>query len=248
MLLLPFPLQDEAAGLVVAMLDPQPGDSVLDACAAPGGKTMFCAARMQGRGSVLALDVSRVRLAALREMAARQEHGGIVKTRIEDLRHFAGLQREGAALQQADGTGRQAGQYDRVLLDAPCSGTGVLAKRADLRWRRQPAQLAQMASLQRELLSAAAGLVAPGGLLVYSTCSIERQENQQQVEAFLQQYPEFSVEPPPPPASSADASSADASSAGGVPPECLDEQGFLRMLPHVHGTDGAFAARLRRRA
>ena len=124
----------------------------------------------------------------------------------------------------------------------------VLAKRADLRWRRQPAQLAQMASLQRELLSAAAGLVAPGGLLVYSTCSIERQENQQQVEAFLQQYPEFSVEPPPPPASSADASSADASSAGGVPPECLDEQGFLRMLPHVHGTDGAFAARLRRRA
>ena len=128
---------------------------------------------------------------------------------------------------------RQPWQYDRVLLDAPCSGTGVLAKRADLRWRRTPEELRQLAALQGELLDAAAGLVAPGGLLVYSTCSIEQEENEQQVAAFLARQPGYELEAVP--------------AGTGVPPQCLAPDGCLRMLPHVHGTDGAFAARLRRR-
>lgn len=290
----------------------------------------------QGRGSILALDVGRARLAALRNMAARQEHGSMVATVAMDLRDFAAERQEaGEEAQAAGGSapaaaaaagsewGQQAAQqdgkvrrrrmhWDKVLLDAPCSGTGVLAKRADLRWRKQPADVAQMAALQGELLDAAAGvqglpvvmwgavqsrgcgagcgecptrigldwtallaclrsrvqrsappplagctlphlrhprrvpislasppaapsqagLVAPGGVLVYSTCSLEAAENQKQVAAFLQRHPDYSIEAPPP--------SAD------LPPQCLSPEGFLTMLPHVHATDGAFAARLRR--
>ncbi|PRW33141.1 Ribosomal RNA small subunit methyltransferase B isoform A [Chlorella sorokiniana] len=258
-------VQDEAAGLVVALLDPQPGEDLLDACAAPGGKTLFSAARMQGQGSILALDIGRSRLAALRGMAARQQHGAMVSTHAADLRDFAPMlaqrrrqsavggedaQQEVQEAQQGEreaaeahgSADDQAGdsrskpwptQFDRVLLDAPCSGTGVLAKRADLRWRRTPEEVEQMAGLQGQLLAAAASVVKPGGLLVYSTCSLEAVENQQQVSAFLANHPDFSVEPPP--------------AETGIPPKCVSPEGYLLMLPHVHGTDGAFAVRLRRR-
>jgi 16S rRNA (cytosine967-C5)-methyltransferase len=241
-------VQDEAAGLVVAMLDPQPGETVLDACAAPGGKALLAAARMRGRGLLLALDASRRRLASLRRAAEGREHGGVLRTRAADLRdfatqrfvpHAAPSEEERAAMERGGGGGgsdperRHPWQYDRVLLDAPCSGTGVLSKRADLRWRRTPADVRQLAGLQGELLDAAAALVAPGGLLVYATCSLEHQENQAQVAAFLQRHPGFQLEAPPP--------------SAGVPTQCLDARGCLAMLPHVHGTDGAFAARLRRR-
>ncbi|EFN51136.1 hypothetical protein CHLNCDRAFT_8770, partial [Chlorella variabilis] len=215
--------QDEAAGLVVAALDPQPGETLLDACAAPGGKALGAASRMRGRGLITALDLSRSRLAALRHAALRQPHGDMVRTFAADLRRFATLR------YRPEGP---PWQYDRVLLDAPCSGTGVLAKRADLRWRRTPEELRQLAALQGELLDAAAGLVAPGGLLVYSTCSIEQEENEQQVAAFLARQPGYELEAVP--------------AGTGVPPQCLAPDGCLRMLPHVHGTDGAFAARLRR--
>ena len=164
--------------------------------------------RAQGRGSVLALDIGPARLAALRDMAARQRHGGCVRTLAMDLVAFADEKAamrqqaaaaaavEGAAIDGAAGGDawgqanapaeepqhlRQRTLWPRVLLDAPCSGTGVLAKRADLRWRKQAADVAQMAALQAQLLDAAAGLVQPGGLLVYSTCSLEPAENQEQV-------------------------------------------------------------------
>lgn len=246
---------------MVALLDPQPGESLLDACAAPGGKTLFAAARMRGLGTITALDLSASRLEALRRAAERQPDGRMVKVCACDLRRFAALRIEqGAAMDastlalaaaapaarrsisERDGgspggdssgaAGRQPWHYDRVLLDAPCSGTGVLAKRADMRWRRTPAMVAELAALQSELLDAAAVLVAPGGLLVYSTCSIEAQENQDQLAAFLKRHPEYALEPPPP--------------SAGLPPQCLSPDGCLRMLPHQHGTDGAFAARLRR--
>ncbi len=154
--------QDEAAGLVVALLDPQPGERILDACAAPGGKTLFAAARMRGRGSILAMDAAASRLAALKETARRQGYSGCVRTLARDLRRYA----RAAATLAADAAGGGAGAaqeapeeggsgarqaydwasppFDRVLVDAPCSGTGVLAKRADLRWRRTPQQLEQV--------------------------------------------------------------------------------------------------------
>jgi 16S rRNA (cytosine967-C5)-methyltransferase len=116
-----------------------------------------------------------------------------------------------------------------VLLDAPCTGTGTFRRHPDGRWRVQPADLAALAALQAALLDAAAGVVQKGGLLVYATCSLEPEENEDQVDAFLKRHPMFELE-----------------RGSNVTPELIDERGMLRVLPHVHGFDGAFAARLRR--
>jgi 16S rRNA (cytosine967-C5)-methyltransferase len=124
--------------------------------------------------------------------------------------------------------------FDKVLLDAPCSGTGVLAKRADLRWRRTLEEVQQLAQLQGELLPAAAKFVKPGGLLVYSTCCLEQEENEDQVAAFLASDAgrDFEVEAP---------------AKGSMPEGMITKEGYLLILPHVHDMDGAFAARLRRK-
>lgn len=215
-------VQDESAGLVVALLDPQPGDRILDGCAAPGGKTFFTAARLHGQGSVLALDVSPRRLQALENQAERLGLGGLVSTRAVDFREFK------ESFWAVEGPQF----FDRVLVDAPCSGLGVLAKRADLRWRRTAGEILELQHLQDELLAAAAPLVREGGHLVYSTCSIEPDENEERVERFLEAHPGFELEP------------ARAKLDKGV----LSADGrFLSTLPHRHATDGAFGALLRRR-
>jgi 16S rRNA (cytosine967-C5)-methyltransferase len=120
---------------------------------------------------------------------------------------------------------------DAVLLDVPCTGTGTFRRHPDARWRLRTSDLAVMSTLQREILRAAAETVRPGGLLIYSTCSLEPEENDGPVDAFLAERPDFVLEPPP---------------AGSVPDAVLDN-GRLRVLPQEHGADGAFAARLRRR-
>lgn len=215
-------VQDEAAGLVVAMLDPQKGDKILDCCAAPGGKTMFAASRMGGSGSVLALDSVESRLGAVRNAAEKHGYGSTVSCVASDARLFC----NNAAL--------SGDSFDKVLVDAPCSGTGVLAKRADLRWRRRESDLSTLLSLQADLLSSAAKVVKPGGVLVYSTCSIEHEENMGIVEDFLGRHDDFEL--------------VSGASLGDFPPQCLDDNGCLQMLPFKHGTDGAFAARLQRRS
>lgn len=208
-------VQDESAGLVVRLLDPQPGDSLVDGCAAPGGKTIHAATRMQREGAILAVDVHENRLQRVDEAAAAHGVAQLVRTEAADLRAVADRSNSPRA--------------DRVLLDVPCTGLGVLAKRADLRWQRSPEDLEEMAALQDELLDAAARLVRPGGLLVYSTCTLEPEENEQRVEAFLAHHDDFTFE----------------SAVGHVPDEVVTENGFLATLPHRHRMDGAFAARLR---
>ena len=209
-------VQDQAAGLVVRVLDPQPGEAVLDGAAAPGGKAIGAALAMGDRGRVVALDVSEAKARLVRQSAERQG-AGIVAAVVGDLTDWRG------------GTSASATpRFDRVLLDAPCSGSGVLAKRADLRWRRSPQALAELVELQDRMFDAAAGRVRPGGLLVYSTCSVEPEENQDRVQAFLARHPSFSLDPARP----------------FVPAEMADGP-YYRALPHRHGTDGAFAARLR---
>ncbi|MFN9454044.1 MAG: RsmB/NOP family class I SAM-dependent RNA methyltransferase, partial [Gemmatimonadota bacterium] len=205
-----FFVQDPAATLVVHYAAVPPGARVLDACAAPGGKALELA---KVAGHVVAADRQPARAARLQENVTRVGATN-VEVRVADAR------------EPGDGT------YDVVLVDAPCTGTGTFRRHPDARWRLKVSDLAVMGALQRSLLAALAPTVRPGGLLVYSTCSLEPEENDVQVEHFLAAHPDFTLEPPP---------------EGAVPPDVLDG-GRLRVLPQRHGTDGAFAARLRRRA
>ena len=214
-------VQDEAAGMVVAMLDPRPGETILDCCAAPGGKTIFAASRMNGLGSILALDSVESRVGAVRNAAEKHGFSSMISCITSDARQYC------------DNAAVTGDTFDKVLVDAPCSGTGVMAKRADMRWRRRESDLATLVSLQTDLLDSAAKVVKPGGVLVYSTCSIEREENTCIVEQFLERHADFEI--------------VSGATIGGIPDQCLDEAGCLMMLPFKHETDGAFAARLQRR-
>ncbi|ONK69374.1 uncharacterized protein A4U43_C05F22190 [Asparagus officinalis] len=206
-------VQDESAGLVVSVLDPQPGETIIDCCAAPGGKTLFMGSRMRGQGKVLAIDINKGRLRILKETTKLHGLDGVVITCCADLRLFSE---------------KNLIKSDKVLLDAPCSGLGVLSKRADLRWNRKLEDLEQLKLLQDELLDAASRLVKPGGVLVYSTCSIDPEENEERIKSFLLRHPEFVVDPV----------------NGKIPPDFITEKGFYSSNPVKHSIDGSFAARL----
>lgn len=203
-----FFVQDPAATLVTQYAAIAPHSVVADLCAAPGGKTLELS---RGAAQVVASDRSMIRLSRLAENIARLDASGIELV-VMDARTPA------------------LGQVDAVLLDAPCTGTGTFRRHPDARWRLKASDISVMASTQRSLLDAAANIVKPGGLLVYSTCSLEPEENDQPVDLFLATHPQFTLEPPP---------------EGTVPADVLDG-GRLRVLPQRHGTDGAFAVRLRR--
>ena len=207
----PAVVQDPAAALVVRYAQVPEGGTVLDLAAAPGGKALGMAERA---AHVAAADLSHRRLRRVVENAARVGWGGRVGAVVADGRH--------PPFRAADA----------VLLDAPCTGTGTFRRHPDGRWRVGTEDLAALAALQAELLEAAAPLVRPGGLLVYSTCSLEREENEERVDEFLARHPEFEPAPPD----------------GAVPAQVLDAAGRLCVLPQRQGVDGAFAARLRRRA
>jgi 16S rRNA (cytosine967-C5)-methyltransferase len=182
-----FYVQDPSTLVAVDMLDPQPGESMLDMCAAPGGKTTYIAQKMQNRGRIIAADSSSERLGRLTENCSRLGVN-IVTTLATPQAWLAPLQAErlGGSLRGAE--------FDRVLVDAPCSNTGVLRRRVDLRWRIEEKEITRLAALQGKLLATAARLTRPGGVLVYSTCSLEREENDCVVERFSEQHPEFTLE------------------------------------------------------
>jgi 16S rRNA (cytosine967-C5)-methyltransferase len=204
-----FVVQNPAQSLLARFADLPAGAAVYDACAAPGGKTIALgrSARM-----VVAGDVSPARARRLQENLAR-----------------AGSGREHTIV--ADGRRPPVRPTNAVVMDVPCLGTGTFARHPDARWRVTPEALDGLVRLQAELLDRSAAVVAPGGLLVYSTCSLEPEENRLLVERFLQAHPEFRRE---------------ATSA--VSPDLLSPEGDLMVLPHRHGIDGAYAARLRRSA
>jgi 16S rRNA (cytosine967-C5)-methyltransferase len=203
-----FHLQDPASTLVTRYAAFSPGAQVADLCAAPGGKTLELA---RTAGIVFAGDASFARLARVRDNVRRLDASNVVP--------FVGDARFPAVR-----------GMDAVLIDVPCTGTGTFRRHPDARWRLKVSDLAVLPAVQRSILRAAATAVRPGGLLVYSTCSLETEENDAQVESFLSDNPEWRLEPPP---------------EGAVPAAVLDA-GRLRVLPQRHGTDGAFAARLRR--
>jgi 16S rRNA (cytosine967-C5)-methyltransferase len=203
-----FFVQDPAATLVTEYAAIEQGAVVADLCAAPGGKTLELS---RTAGAVFASDKSLLRLQRLLANQRRLETPNI-HALVGDARAPA------------------VRPLDVVLIDVPCTGTGTFRRHPDARWRLKVSDIAVMAALQKSILRAAAKVVRVGGLLVYSTCSLEPEENDEQVEKFLAANPSWMLESPP---------------EGAVPEEVMDE-GKLRVLPQRHGTDGAFAARLRR--
>jgi 16S rRNA (cytosine967-C5)-methyltransferase len=203
-----FFVQDPGATLVARYAAFPPGAVIADLCAAPGGKSLELA---RDAAFVVAGDRAPTRLARLRANLTRLDARNI-------------------GLVAADARAPAIAPVDGVLLDVPCTGTGTFRRHPDARWRLRVSDLAVMSSTQREILEAGASVVRPGGLLVYSTCSLEPEENDETVDAFLAAHPEWIAEPPP---------------VGAVPGEVLDH-GRLRVLPQRHGVDGAFAVRLRR--
>jgi len=174
-----FYAQDPSTLIAVDMLDPQPGESVLDMCAAPGGKTTYIAQKMRDTGKIIAADSSNVRLGKVAENCLRL-----------DVTCVATLACEGTRLDRC----LRGTQFDRVLLDAPCSNTGVVRRRVDLRWRLQAAEITRLATVQAQLLGAASEFVKPGGVLVYSTCSLEPDENERVTERFRESHPKFALD------------------------------------------------------
>jgi 16S rRNA (cytosine967-C5)-methyltransferase len=210
-----FHAQSRAAMLVARVLDPAPGERVLDLCAAPGGKATHLAALMQGRGEVLAIERNPRRAGGL-VRTARRLHAANVRVEVADARL---AWPEGAV-------------FDRVLVDPPCSGLGTLQARADLRWRVTPDAIEEMAGAQAEILAAGAAVLRPGGVLVYSTCTISPTENERPIAAFLDSHPEFGLD--------------DLTGTAGAQ-VAADAAGMLQTLPHRDRTAGFFIARLRKR-
>ncbi|MDJ0598000.1 MAG: 16S rRNA (cytosine(967)-C(5))-methyltransferase [Crocosphaera sp.] len=174
-------VQDSSGQLVSYLLDPQPGQTIIDACAAPGGKTTHIAELMQDQGTIFACDRTSSRLKKVQQNAQRLQLKSI--TLIEgDSRHLTQF------INKADG----------VLVDVPCSGLGTLHRHPDIRWRQTPEKIQQLTSLQQEILTQAAQWVKPQGTLVYATCTLNPPENQQIIEAFLTTHPHWHIEPPPP--------------------------------------------------
>jgi 16S rRNA (cytosine967-C5)-methyltransferase len=220
-------IQDESTLLAVRLLAPRPGETIIDMCAAPGGKTTYMAEHMQDHGSIKAMDISAQRAEMLKS--------NIVRMAIESCEVICG-----------DASVETQGPADGVLLDAPCTGTGTLGRRIDSRWkfdiharervradieelkRLHPRQIfARQVSRQLRLLMKAAELIHDEGRIVYSTCSLEPVENEEVVARFLEKRPDFEIE-----------------DAVEFVPQMFVDGGFVRVLPHRHGIDGAFAARL----
>ena len=208
--------QDEAAQLVTMLLQPEPGQQILEIGAGRGGKTTHLAQILAGRGEIVAVDNSLPRLGALRNNLHRMALTGV-------------------HLLLSDATGSlpilRGRCFDRLLIDAPCSGLGVLRRYPELRWRRQPEDFIRFARLQQAILRQAAPYLASGGILLYITCTTAAEENEQVVQEFLDHQPEFAVHSP----------------AVSFPPEAqhlIDPQGYFRTLPERDGLDGFFAAAL----
>ena len=212
-------VQDEGSQLLAALVAPKRGEMVIDYCAGAGGKTLLLGALMRSTGRLYAFDVSAARLARAKPRFARSGLSNIVPVAIAE--------------RNDQRVKRLRGKAHRVLVDAPCSGLGTLRRNPDLKWRQHPESLDQLRETQAAILRDAAACVMPGGRLVYASCSILPEENELQVQAFLESHPEFSL--------------LDASTVLADRNIELSLEGpYLKLRPDVHGTDGFFAAVMQR--
>lgn len=215
-------IQDSSAQLVTHLLDPQPHEVVIDACAAPGGKTTHIAELMAGTGRVVAIDKTASRLKKLQQNLVRLASSTENQLPLNTVEILTG---DSCGLSELTNTA------DRVLLDAPCSGLGTLHRRADARWQKTPAQLHELAQLQAKLLANTATWVKPGGVLVYATCTVCAIENEDVILPFLKTHPDWQIELPP----------ADSPLAG-----LVSDLGWIKVWPHRQQMDGFFMVKLRR--
>lgn len=207
-------IQDSSAQVVAHWVNPQPGDVVIDACAAPGGKATHLAALMGDAGTVWACDRTPARIKKIQANCQRLQ--------LTSIRPYTGDSRN---IPQFHGTA------DRVLVDAPCSGLGTLHRHADARWRQTPESVAELTTLQLDLLTEAARWLKPQGRLTYATCTLHPDENQGVMRQFLQQHPDWQIQPP----------SADTPWSA-----IADPEGWLQIWPHRQDMDGFFIVTLRR--
>lgn len=215
-------VQDEGSQLLVQLLAPRRGEMVADFCAGAGGKTLAIAAAMRSSGRLYAFDVAEKRLAKLKTRLARSGASNV------DVRHIAS--------ERDPKLGRLAQKFDRVLVDAPCSGLGTLRRNPDLKWRQQESAIAELRAKQASILQAAAKLVKKDGRLVYATCSLLPEENEAIVADFLAANPQFKLLP-----------AGEILRAQHIElPHWGPPDGMLRLLPHIHRTDGFFAAVIQR--
>ncbi len=215
-------VQDEGSQLIARLVAPRRGEMVVDFCAGAGGKTLALGSLMRSTGRIYAFDIHARRLAGL---GPRLKRSGLSNV------HPAAIATENDLRVK-----RLSGKIDRVLVDAPCSGSGTLRRNPDLKWRFDESELARVNGVQQRVLAAAARLVKAGGRLVYSTCSLLVEENQRVVEGFLAAQPQFRPVP-----------AADVLRVQGIDVPGLEAQApYFVMLPHLHATDGFFAAVLER--
>ena len=211
-------VQDEGSQLLGALLAPKRSEMVVDFCAGAGGKTLLLGAMMRSTGRLYAFDVSNKRLVKLKPRVARSGLSNVHPICIDSENDIR--------------VKRLAGKIDRVLVDAPCSGLGTLRRNPDLKWRQSAQSVEELSRKQRDILGGAARLVKPGGRLVYATCSILDEENSAVVNDFLAAHPEFHR-----------LNAAEVLAQQGIVIDCGED---MRLLPHVHGTDGFYAAVLER--
>ncbi|MEN6332536.1 MAG: 16S rRNA (cytosine(967)-C(5))-methyltransferase RsmB [Smithella sp.] len=209
-------LQDEASQLVSYILNPQSTESILDVCAGTGGKTTHLAAILKNSGQILATDYDLKKIYELKKEATRLGIKIIEATQADLTCGLPELWKE---------------KFDHVLVDAPCSGLGTLRRNPEIKWHTTADDFTGFTRTQNNILQNASSAVRKGGRLVYCTCSLSPQENENVVSNFLQQNPDFSTCPPP----------------SSIPPQLIDSNGYFRTFPHLHNMDGFFAAILKRR-
>ncbi len=207
-----FTVQDESAGLVSKLLDPKPSERILDMCAAPGGKTTHILELTSGEADVTAVEKYENRARLIQDSVDRMGYPH-VKIVVADAGMYS-----------------DAVLFDKILIDAPCTGFGVMKKKPDSKWKREPEDIEMLNQIQSNILENAVKLLKPNGVIVYSTCTIEAAENQEIVQAFIAKHPEFKLEP------------ADEF----VDRSVVSKEGYIETFPHRNDMDGSFAARLRK--
>jgi 16S rRNA (cytosine967-C5)-methyltransferase len=212
-----FQVQGESSQLIASLLSAIPGERILDACAAPGGKATHIAELMENRGELIALDKSATGIAQLRENLNRLRITCVTPYRAD-------------VSQQLDDD--LSGPYDRILVDAPCSGFGTLRSHPEIKWHRDPADILRLRALQTKILDCVVPHLKLGGTLVYTTCTLTAEENQRNVESFLARHPGFELE----------------NAARYLPNEAqqMTNANYFEALPNRDDTDGFFAARMKR--